>query len=262
MQAAGRDSFDALMGAQSDIDLHKAGLADWRQRIQLTVPLGGRPCTLFLKRYRRPPMDQQVNQRLAGWRDTAAMEWHWLTRLSELGIGAPVPVAYGARRSCLREQASLVITAAVPGVSLEKWVPAQIDSTLADRAFKNKLSGALANLISKLHGRRLIHRDLYLAHVFLDTTDLDSPTLTLIDLQRMIRPRLRWQRWVVKDLLALNYSTPVDAASTTDRVRWFKLYGGITRLSDADKKLIRAIAGKTRRVARHDANRNARLSDV
>lgn len=268
IDAAGLGSLDAMLKTPGEDDLHKPGLAGWRQRLRLKLPpVAGspdkEPTVCYLKRYTRPPLKEQWNNRLAGHADCAAVEWHWLTELDRLGVPGPVPVCYGARRGGMLEQASVLVTAAVPGESLERWVPAQCSpgGELTDNAHRRRLLRAVAALVADLHRHKLIHRDLYLAHLFLDPATLahDPPTLTLIDLQRMIRPAVRWDRWVVKDLSALNYSTPADAASTADRVRWLKHYRGITKLGPADKRLVRAVAVKTARIARHDAKRRARL---
>ncbi|XAL98267.1 hypothetical protein OT109_11720 [Phycisphaeraceae bacterium D3-23] len=270
LQAAGLDSLDALLQTPGADNLHKPGLADWRQRLRLKLHDSHentgvgvtQPLVCYLKRYRRPPIKAQWENRRAGHADCAAVEWRWLTELDRLGVPGPIPVAYGARRRGLLEDASVVVTAAVPGESLERWVPNQLapGDALDDRDARRRLIHATATLAAQLHGHGLIHRDLYLAHLFLDPATLDDgpPTLTLIDLQRMIRPRVRWTRWVVKDLAALSYSTPAPAASTADRVRWFKQYRNTAKLSPADRSLIRAVAAKTKRIARHDAKRNAR----
>lgn len=279
LAAAGLASLEAVLQTPGDDDLHKPGLAGWRQRLRLKLPApgGGEPAVIYLKRYTKPPLKEQWANRKQGHADCAAVEWHWLTELDRLGVPGPVPVLYGSKRRRGLEAASVMATAAVPGEALERWVPRQLGpgGTLADRATKLRLIAMTADLVAKLHGQGLIHRDLYLAHLFLDprvlapgSSDADPGDaslpggITLIDLQRMIRPRLRWRRWVVKDLSALNYSTPADAASTADRVRWFRRYRGLAgdaRLSPDDKALIRAVVAKTGRVARHDAKRNKRL---
>ncbi len=265
---------EVLLRVEGDADLHKQGLAGWRQRVRLSVGEdAGASRTLYLKRYRRPPLGEQFGQRLRGYGDTAAIEWHWLTELARLGVPGPVPVAHGRVRRGPFEEASVVVTAAVPGVSLEKWVPQQSrpGGVLRDLRVRRGLSRTLAQVVARLHDNRLIHRDLYLAHVFIDDrlgADFADPSLTLIDLQRVFRPWLAglwgaipgagWWRWVVKDLASLNYSTPADAASTADRVRWFKQYRGVDRLGRGDKLLLRWVTRKTRRIARHDARRNVR----
>ena len=260
---AGLDSLDALLSTPGEDNLHKPGLAGWRERLRLKLPSLAPEGSCYLKRYTRPPRREQWRNRLSGHRDCAAVEWRWLTELDRLGIPGPVPVAYGARRRGLMEDASVVVTAAVPGDALERWVPDQLGpgGALRCRATKHRLIDAVAVLVARLHRHRLIHRDLYLAHLFLDPQSIgeDRPRLTCIDLQRMIRPRLRWTRWVVKDLAALNYSTPPEAAGAADRVRWLKQYLKVDKLRPKDKRLARAVAAKTRRIARHDAKRRARL---
>lgn len=252
---AGLSSLEALMKVESEADLGKPGLAAWRERIVLSVRVKDQPQTFFLKRYHHPPMREQLEQRLAGFPNSAAVEWYWLSELARLEIAGPVPVAYGAMRKGAIERCSAAVTAAVPGVSLEKWVPMQLSAggLFTELKLKRLLSQALAKLVRKLHANKLIHRDLYLAHVFIDESSLEKAqtpeevTLTLIDLQRMIRPKLRWVRWVVKDLSALNYSTPAQAASTADRVRWFKQYREYRKgkkMSAKDRTILRRIIAK------------------
>ena len=126
----------------------------------------------------------------------------------------------------------------------------------ADRAFKNRLAADLAGLVARLHASRLVHRDLYLSHVFIDEDADGAARLCLIDLQRVIRPRLRWRRWMIKDLAALDYSTPAAAASSADRLRFWLRYRGAQSLTPGDKPIIRAIVRKARRIARHSARRS------
>jgi len=249
---AGLDSFDALMAVPGDADLHKPSLARWRQRVALRVG----DTTMYLKRYNRPPLREQCAQRLRGISATAAAEWTWLNLVRQAGIAVPQPIAFGAQYSApLLEHQSILLLGQAPRASLESWMPRHTDY-FSDYQFKRALGAAMAKLVGKLHSHGLIHRDLYLSHVFMGQPQARPIELTLIDLQRMIRPRLRWRRWLVKDLAALNYSTPPAAACATDRIRWYRHYRGIARLTATDKSLIRAITAKTRRISRH-SNRHA-----
>ncbi len=251
LTAAGLDTFDALMDTPGEAVLHKKGLAGWRQRVVLRV--GDR--RLYLKRYTKPPWHEQIRLRLRGFGATAQVEWHWLRALPGLGLPGPQPVAYGCRCRGGFERQSLLLTLAVPGTSLERWVPDQLDGCLADRVFRARLGADLAALVARLHACGLVHRDLYLSHVFIDE-DADGPArLFLIDLQRVFRPRLLWRRWMIKDLAALDYSTPAAAASRADRLRFWLRYRGSKRLTPGDKSVIRAIARKRRRIARRSARR-------
>lgn len=250
LREAGLDSFDALMSTRGEKDLQKPHLAKWRQRIALR--LGSR--RLYLKRYGSPPIKEQIVQLLSGFPAAAAVEWHWLGQMQRAGISAAQGVAYGYRRQGLLKQHSLLVTAEVPGRSLERWVLDRRNARL-DRRYRTHLATSLADLTQRLHGNGLIHRDLYLSHVFFQDTCEGSLQLSLIDLARMIRPRIFRRRWIVKDLASLNYSTASDVATSADRVRWYKRYQGIEQLSETDRELIRAIAIKTTRIARHDAKR-------
>jgi tRNA A-37 threonylcarbamoyl transferase component Bud32 len=249
LHAAGLDSFDALMRAPGEAVLHKKGLAGWRQRVVLHV--GGR--NLYLKRYRKPPLREQLGLRLRGFGATAQVEWHWLRQLPELGLPGPQAVAYGCRCRAGLERQSLLLTGEVPGKSLEQWVPGELDRRLADRAFRARLGADVAKLVARLHASRLVHRDLYLSHVYIDEDADGSVRLALIDLQRVMRPKLRWRRWMIKDLAALAYSTPPAAASSADRLRFWMRYRGAERLAPGDKAIIRAVTRKARRIARHSA---------
>lgn len=247
LAAAGLDDLDALLAVAGDRALPKPGLAPWRERIALTVD--GR--TLFLKRYRNPPLSEQLRLRLRGHRAVAAAEWHWMHALPALGVPVPAPVAFG-RRGGWRETASVVVSAAVPGDALERWLPAHLEH-LRDRALRARLREALADLVATLHGADLVHRDLYLSHVFADVGDDGAVRLHLIDLQRVFRPRSwRRRRWIVKDLAALHHSTPSAVAGAAERLRWFHRYRGTRRLTPADKRLLRAVVARASRVSRRD----------
>ena len=248
LRSHGLDSFNALLNVEGDTDLSKRGLDAWRERSILTLG----PHVLYLKRYRNPPLRSQLVWRIRGFASTAEAEWYWIGQLRGLGLSAPRPVACGWRCRRGLEQASLLLVARVEGESLEQVVRREADGPLGDRAFLLQVARRLARDVATLHGAGLFHRDLYLAHVFLRTSAEGEPGLTFIDLQRVIRAVLgRKRRWVVKDLASLNYSTPLAAASTADRVRWYKWYRGSGKLTARDKKLIRAIAAKSKRIARH-----------
>ena len=243
--------FDALLRTPGRNHLRKRGLAGWRERIALTLncPTGRKQ--FFLKRYSHPPLVQQLSRILSGYHSTSETECHWLREVERLRIGVPVAVAFGSRRSGPMEVQSLLLTAGLPGESLEKWLPAQ--GSNLDRPTKLQLSRKLAELASRLHSAGLVHRDLYLSHIFVEWDGPNCCKLHVLDLQRMIQPRWRARRWVVKDLAALNYSTPAAVASRADRLRWLMYYLGTKQRARAHGSLIAAIVRKTERIARHSA---------
>ena len=93
--------------------------------------------------------------------------------------------------------------------------------------------------------------------------DPDAPAedaLHLIDLQRVMKPRWRQRRWIVKDIASLNYSTPRALVSQTDRMRWLKTYLGSDRIDAEAKRFVRLVVAKSRQIGRHDRRRSRRLA--
>ena len=246
-------SLDALMSTEGEQRLDKPGLAAWRERIELMLQTAQGPRRFFLKRFIRPPLGQQFGRALRGYSSTAQVEWSWLMRLRQVDIRVPEPVACGACKLGPLERCSVLLTAELPGESLEKWLPTHVSDL--SRSVRVHLMEVLANLVGRLHGAGLVHRDLYLSHIFVHWQSSDRCTLSLLDLQRVMAPGLRRRRWLVKDLAALNYSTPPAAASRADRLRWLRLYLGNNKPAGDERSLIRAIECKTQRIARHSAKR-------
>jgi rfaE bifunctional protein nucleotidyltransferase chain/domain len=103
---------------------------------------------------------------------------------------------------------------------------------------RRKAVRAAADLARRLHACGLVHKDLYLNHLFLPP---GGEQITLVDLGRLEKStsaRLR-----VKDLAALLLSAR-RLASRTDLWRGLLRYGG-------DRKLARAVIRKAERMARH-----------
>jgi heptose I phosphotransferase len=242
---------DRLLETPGETRLDKRGLAAWRQRVVLTLSESGEPQKCYLKRFAHPPWRQQLMTRLAGFGSTAEVEFHWIRQLERLGIGTLKVVACGSRRNGVREVASLLLTAEISGDSLERWLP--LRAALLNRTMKQRVAQHLAALVAKMHNAGLVHRDLYMSHIFITAKPENDFDLSVLDLQRVFRPRLRRWRWIVKDLAALNYSTPLSVATSADRVRWLKLYLEKRSASANSKALIRAVARKTSRIAQHSA---------
>jgi len=245
------DLFDPTLGEA----LTKPGLEPWRERLRVKLDDNGITRVFFLKRFTKPPTKARRQAKSAGCgaKSVAGVEWGWMRRLAEVGVACTQPVAFGQEVVRGRERRSAVVSALVPGQSLESWAR-QWDAGDRDK-FEGLLS-PIAELVRALHKNGLVHRDLYLSHVFHDPTEPVERSLRLIDLQRVFRPQVIRTRWIVKDLAALNYSTPPRLVSTADRVRWLKKYLGLQKLSTDARKLLHRVVRKTARIARHDAKRN------
>ncbi len=256
LEAAGLKGIDAVFAWHAGQRLDKSNIGTWRQRwrIGLSGP-GGGVHTCYLKRYDRPPPLEQLRRVVLrrAEHSTAWWEWRKIRQLAEAGIPAPTPIAHGEQMRGWLERRSFIITEGIDGDSLERWVPAHLGpSGDVDWRHRRDLVLLLARLVCRLHRHRLIHRDLYLSHVFISHNSDGEPVLWLIDLQRLFTPRLRWRRWQVKDLAALHYSTPSDCVPATERVRFLRAYLGVERLGSEGRQLVRRVLARTRRTARHN----------
>ena len=332
LAANGLDSLDALFRAGSGESLRKAGLGGWRERIRLTLRRdkeeelrdcacgsleepracacgsleGPRPwacgsfdVTVYLKRYTHPPRSASRGAIRAApdCRSLAGVEWYWLRRLAADGIPAPRPVALGEELAAGREIRSVLVMTAVGGDALER-VLAEPDA-LDPRRIRG-LAPPLAELVGRFHRLGYVHRDLYLSHVFFDATQKDEAGLSLIDLQRVMRPATRCSYRIVKDLASLNFSTPSGRVTTTERLRWLRRYLesnalpfssrlageresplvdkppvapgvgwiresmghaiGTRKLDAAGRRLVYRIVGKTLQIQRHQERRATRFA--
>jgi heptose I phosphotransferase len=240
--------------------LTKPGLDAWRDRRRLTLTDGnGNEQTAYLKRYRQPPWTQQLPRILGAGRrhGTAWREWEPIARLNRAGVPTLRPIALGQRMARCWEQASFILTEAVDGQALERWMPQHwVQLPAADR---HEWIRSVAELVGRLHAACLCHRDLYLSHIYVRPGTIGRTQFTLIDLQRLFAPRWRLRRWRVKDLAQLNYSAPIRLVTRADRWRFLCTYLPAAS-RDERRWWMHDIVAKSRRIARHDRRRRARLA--
>lgn len=251
----GLRTLDDLFAVQPAQRLDKATLPAWRKRLMLALDDGqGQTHRFFVKRY-APPRGGRRRRVGPGQsvQSTAGVERHWVLTLGAAGLPVPRLAAFGEELAGGRERRSVLVLHDVGGESLERW---------ADRVRRpapRALVAAVADLIRGLHERRFIHRDLYLAHIFLTNGDAHHPELCLIDLQRVLHAPWRWGRWRARELAQLDYSTPAAVAGRTARLFFLKRYLGCGRLSSRrTRALLRRIARKREGIAAHDARARAR----
>lgn len=260
----GLDSVDALMRPTGAEPLDKPGLESWRRRSRLRLgDQDGSERVFYLKCFDRPP-------RMSSWRTAlgagqeatgyAAGEVVRIEALRAAGIPTLRWAAWGREMEGGGEIRSFVLTEAVPGYSLESWLPGCLRAMPAERreSLKPVILNRLAELVGRFHSAGFVHRDLYLSHVFIDLPAAREVSLTIIDLQRVFRPRRLVTRWQVKDLAQLHYSMPDWFASAADRLDWLRCYLGTQRLDARQKRLVVRVVRKARRISRHDRRRLAR----
>jgi len=248
------DSVNALFAIEGGTVLSKSGLDSWRTRVRLSVADGDHRATWYIKRYDHPPARERrtVERAANGARSLAGVEWHWTRYLRARGIPCPEPIALGEEFRGTREARSVIVTAEAGGDALERIAPAM--KTPLPLAVVRQL----ARIVCSLHAAGVVHRDLYLSHVFMKPDDETGASLTLIDLQRLLRPGSCRRRWFVKDLAALNFSTPSAAVSATTRLRFVRWYLHKDGLDRDARQLIYLVAGKTGQIDRHEQRRSRR----
>ncbi len=259
LRANGLDRLDALFAQANDARLNKPGLAGWRERLCISLDDHGTMRTFFLKRYTEPPAAARRDARnsRSGARSVAGVEWEWSRQLTRAGITCAQAVAFGESLRGRRELRSAVLLAGAGGRSLEAWAK---EAAGRERGFIERVAPLTARMVGALHRAGYVHRDLYLSHLFYDGDAPGREAVRLIDLQRVMRPDWFVWRWRVKDLAALNYSTP-GYVSRADRLGWLMLYLAESGLGWDWRRLAYLVAGKTEAIARHDQRRRVACGD-
>ncbi len=215
-------------------------------RLELSGPAG--TWVFFLKRY-----EPEYLSRLGRWlrrlrwpaaQDEARREWEAIHRLRAQGFKTAEPVAVGQSRRGGLVVRSLVMTAEVANAR-----PAHELWPTLDAAQRRQLIGALARWTARFHAAGYVHKDLYLSHFLVTPGTEDArPELVCIDLQRVTQPRWLRTRWRVKDLAQLAYSARAAGARPVELLRFYQIYAGRTRLQTSDRRLIRRIWRRVRRL--------------
>lgn len=241
------ENFFAFEGGES---LHKENLAAHRSRAVFDLPGGPR---VFLKRYVNTPRGRQLRNWIAAGRRVAVADLDRLPaeELARHDIKTPKIIAWGSEWDGLWETRSFILTEQIPGgVSLERQLPeclSNLHPLQLVRERKDFLRD-LARWVRRFHDTGLRHRDLYLAHIFLD----EGGDFVLIDLHRCFAPRLFGERWLIKDLTQLYYSAPGQEISRADRLRFYLDYTGKDKLSPRDRRRLHRIKRRAWTMADHD----------
>lgn len=239
----GLKGMDDIFSFSGGKNLTKDNLAAFRQRIMFDTD--SPKAALFLKRYKNIPKTKQISIWLARHKRISAMDCDRqpAETLKRLGINTPGTVAFGQEWKGLFEKRSFIITEKIAdSESLEKKLP----SLFFER--RKKFIQSLAEFVRKFHKTGCRHRDLYLCHIFCNP----QGKFTLIDLNRVFKPLIFSERYLIKDLAQLYYSAPGKIFTKADRLRFFLAYLQKNKLSKSDKILIKKIKSKAQKMSKHD----------
>ena len=161
---------------------------------------------------------------------SASNEWKAIRKLEKLGVSTMTLVGYGEQGLSPAHRQSFIITEdLLQTESLEDfcrdWRVHPPDTRL-----KRALIKKLAQISRQLHENGINHRDYYLCHFLLDISggreilDPERLNLYLIDLHRVQFRRHLPQRWRLKDLAGLYFSSLEIGLTTRDFYRFICVY--------------------------------------
>lgn len=161
---------------------------------------------------------------------TARNEKQAIDKLRSLGVAVPIIVAYGERGlNPARRQSFILMDELAPVISLEDLCKTW-QQTSPSFALKNRLIAEVARIARTMHESGVNHKDFYICHFLLDTSPgIDNINgtnlkLYLIDLHRAITRRITPERWIIKDLAGLYFSSKNSGLTRRDLYRFIKAY--------------------------------------
>jgi heptose I phosphotransferase len=220
----GRDIFTLLAGLEGRVYRDKEGRRTFQFELggksyfaKVFTGIGWKALLACLVKFRRPIVSAE-NEKKA------------LETLPRIGIPTMQLAGYGKRGINPARLQSFIITEELkPTVSLEDYCRDWRAYPPAPR-WKRALIEQVARIARALHTNGIIHRDLYLCHFLLKTTpehaddDARRPHLYLIDLHRAEQRRRIQQRWRIKDVAGLYFSSMDIGLTQRDRLRFIEAY--------------------------------------
>lgn len=189
--------------------------------VKMYKGLGWWPIIRSIVTFRMPPILSAKN------------EWVAIGLLKALNVETLTVVAYGERgKSPARRQSFLVTEDLAQTESLEEFCrdwprcPPPV-------AMKRALIQRVADISRSLHQNGINHRDYYLCHFLLDISegrrsiDPENFHLYLIDLHRVQYRKNLPERWRLKDLSALYFSSLEIGLTSRDFYRFLRRYYGM-----------------------------------
>lgn len=193
----------------------------------------------------------------------ASNEWHALNKLRALDVPSLIPLAYGARGKNPARQQSFIVTRELTDViQLDHF----FEQYSVNIKAKWRILARVAEIARELHAAGINHRDLYLCHFMLKiqliTDQTLVPDLYLVDLHRaQLRPQVP-ERWLVKDLGGLLFSSFNLQLTRRDYLRFIKIYFAqeLRAALTEQKVVLEKIAARARATYRRDFGHEPLLS--
>ncbi|GAB1260695.1 lipopolysaccharide kinase InaA family protein [Aurantivibrio plasticivorans] len=166
-------------------------------------------------------------------------------RLMNVGLNTPAVLDVGTKQGY-----SWLVTSAVPAVSLGLYLDKFLRPPLGPNKlrWKRMLLGALGQVVGRLHGAGIVHGDLRLNNVLIDSKST-SPCFYIIDNERntYFKRAIPISK-IIKNLVQLSMLAP-RFGTKTDRLRFLTAYFGVyQRFSRAEQ---RALIAQVYEVSEH-----------
>jgi len=182
--------------------------------------------------------------------DFARLEWENHLICGNLGINVPVPILWGYAHNPAR---AVMVTLEIPNhESLENIL--KNNSLPVEFAKRLDFLKEIVQIATSLHRNNYCHKDFYTGHILVQSeglTDVSDPVFFLIDLQRVVKTKFLKQRWIVKDLAQLNFTSDYECVTQKDKLRFMRFYLGVNKFNKEHRKLLAKIIKKTERMRRH-----------
>lgn len=221
----GKDPFEKILNIQGEV------FREHKNRKTLRITKDGKG--YFIKIHRgagwREILKNLLNFRLPVL--SAENELNAIRRLEELGIETVRVVGFGIRGSAPARLDSFIVTEELSNtISLEDlsrgW-------TAHPPAFpvKTAIVKKVAEVARRLHQNGVNHRDFYICHFLVNSKSMEKVSdeglhIYLIDLHRVQLRKKVPERWAIKDLAGLYFSSIDIGLNKKDILRFMKFYSG------------------------------------
>jgi len=224
-----------------------------RKKVRTVVTVRKDDHVWYLKRHFKTSKKDSLTEFLSYKKpmSNARLEWRAIEILTSIGIPNVPAIAMGEKfKNKIFEKTSFIITDELKnGRSLEQILNEGISLSTKDRI---RLAERVGRLARKLHLSGLTHRDFYLGHIYVVGSLNGKYKLHLIDLQRVKSGAKIYNRWSVKDISALLFSSnAIKCISSADKMRFLFAYLGIKTLDRKSKYFIYNLLSKNDKIAKH-----------
>jgi heptose I phosphotransferase len=157
----------------------------------------------------------------------AENEWQAINKIQTLGIATMQLAAYGSNGSNPATRTSFLVTRDLQNTTSLEEVCANWKENKPAYEVKRALIKEVARIARTLHINGICHRDFYLCHFLLHSSDDsrdEALKLSLIDLHRALIKDNLASRWLVKDVAGLYFSAMDIGLGRRDLFRFIKDY--------------------------------------